>query len=223
MLALIAKKLGELNEQVVYVGGCATGLLITDSLALDIRMTRDVDCIVDILTRSQFHQFEKALREKGFKQSITEAVICRWFYDEFILDVMPTCDAVLSFGNRWYKDALDSAVEHTLLEDIHIKAITAPYFLATKLEAFKNRGNNDYLGSHDFEDIITVIAGRAEIVEEIQVAKKDLQVYLKQSFADIQYDNRFIGSLPGHLNDAFATEQRVQMVKKRIKQISQME
>lgn len=222
MLALTAKKLGELNEQVVYVGGCATGLLVTDPLALDIRMTRDVDCIVDILTKGQFHQFEKSLREKGFKQSITESVICRWFYDDLILDVMPTCDTVLSFGNRWYKDALDSAVEHTLLENIHIKAIAAPYFLATKLEAFKDRGNGDYLGSHDFEDIVTVIAGRAEIVNEVQVAKQDLRAYLKQSFAAMQHNQQVIGSLPGHLNDGLLTEQRVQMVKKRIKAISEM-
>lgn len=64
--------------------------------------------------------------------------------------VRRTCDTVLSFGNRWYKDVLDSAVEHSLLEDIHIKAVAAPYFLATKLEAFKDRDNGDYLGSHNF-------------------------------------------------------------------------
>jgi hypothetical protein len=32
--------------------------------------------------------------------------------------------------------------------------VTAPYFLATKIEAFYGRGKKDFLASHDMEDII---------------------------------------------------------------------
>lgn len=55
--------------------------------------------------------------------------------------------------------------------------------LATKIEAFKTRGNNDFLRSHDFEDIITIIAGRIEIADEILLAEEKLKAHLKQFFA----------------------------------------
>lgn len=42
----------------------------------------------------------------------------------------------------------------------------APYFCATKLEAFGGRGKNDYLASHDLEDLITVVDGRPELLED---------------------------------------------------------
>ncbi len=60
-----------------------------------------------------------------------------------------------------------------------IKSVTAPYFLATKFEAFKTRGNNDLLASHDYEDIITVIAGRINLAEEVELAGSELSKNLK--------------------------------------------
>src|SRR5476651_1529369 len=87
MLEIAAKKLGKLNDKVVYLGGCATALLINDPLSLDIRTTRDVDCIIDIISRGEYYKFEKELREIGFKEG---NIICRWLYDDIILDVMPT-------------------------------------------------------------------------------------------------------------------------------------
>ncbi|MBU0674360.1 MAG: hypothetical protein KJ950_06930, partial [Proteobacteria bacterium] len=47
-----------------------------------------------------------------------------------------------------------------------INLVTAPYFLAGKFAAFAGRGNGDYLMSHDMEDIVAVLDGRPEIVED---------------------------------------------------------
>jgi hypothetical protein len=41
-----------------------------------------------------------------------------------------------------------------------VRSVSAPYFLATKLEAFDGRGSGDYLTSHDIEDLVAVIDGR---------------------------------------------------------------
>ncbi len=54
----------------------------------------------------------------------------------------------------------------------------APYFLATKLEAFDCRGKNDYLMSRDMEDIVTVLDGRSEIIFEVQLAGEELKDHL---------------------------------------------
>jgi len=50
--------------------------------------------------------------------------------------------------------------------------VLAPYFLATKLEAFDGRGKGDYLSSHDIEDIVAVLDGRPEILDELLKASK---------------------------------------------------
>lgn len=216
MLEFVARKLGQLNEEVVFLGGCATALFITDPLSLDVRPTWDVDCIIDVISLGQYHQFESKLTKQGFKKSIQDDVICRWHYDDIILDVMPTDEKILGFGNRWYKEAIIHAVIHQIADDLFIKSVTAPYFLATKIEAFQTRGNNDFLASHDFEDIMTVIDGRIELANEIFAVNTSLKKHLEQIFSEIVINEQFQAALPGHLNDA----NRTQIVLKRIKQIA---
>jgi hypothetical protein len=219
MLEVVARTLGKLNEEVVYLGGCATALFINDPLSLDVRPTLDVDCIVDVISLGQYHKFENELTKKGFKKSMEDEVICRWHYDDIILDVMPTNEKILGFGNPWYKEALENASTHPISDDLIVKSVTAPYFIATKIEAFRTRGNNDLLGSHDFEDIITIIAGRVEIADEIALVNEKLRRHLKQFFDEMLKNDQFELVLPGHVSDGPVTMQRVQTVKSRIKKI----
>jgi hypothetical protein len=219
MLEIVARKLGKLNNKVVYLGGCATALFITDPLSLDVRPTLDVDCIIDVISLLQYQKFEKALSKIGFKKSMEDDVICRWRFDDMILDVMATDQEILGFGNPWYKEALEHAITHQISDDLTVKSVTAPYFIATKIAAFKTRGNNDLWASHDFEDIITVIAGRVEIAEEVAQTNNQLKAQLKQAFEEILRNNQFEQVLPGILNDGPITMQRVQIVKERIQQI----
>lgn len=219
MLELVARKLGALNDEVVYLGGCSTALFINDPLSLDVRPTLDVDCIIDVISLGEYYKFGKKLSKAGFKQSIEDEVICRWRYDDIILDVMPTDNKILGFGNHWYKEALECSITHQITDDLVIKSITAPYFLATKIEAFRTRGNNDLLGSHDFEDIITIIAGRVEIFNEIALTNEKLRIHLKGFFEEMLKNNQFELILPGHVNDGPMTIQRVQVVMSRIKKI----
>ena len=148
-----------------------------------------------------------------------DEIICRWHYDDIILDVMPTNEKILGFGNIWFKEALDNSVAHNVFTDLIIKSVTAPYFLATKIEAFIERGNNDFFASHDFEDLITVIAGRIEIIAEIAASNNSLKKYLKEKFINFTQDNQFELALPGHVNDGPITMQRVQTVQQRINAI----
>lgn len=219
MLEFVARKLGSLKDSFVFLGGCATSLLITDTVAPDVRTTLDVDCIVDVLSLGQYHQLEQQLRALGFSQLIEEAVICRWRYQEIILDVMPTDERILGFSNRWYKVAIQSALTYSISEDLTIKSVSAPYFLATKFEAFKHRGNQDYLMSHDLEDIIAIIDGCLELMNAIQSSPLELKQYLANVFMQLLNEPRFISSLPGHLNYGSATIERANLVLDRIKHI----
>ena len=55
-LLLIADALGELCNEVVFVGGCTAGLLLTDRAAEGIRVTKDVDAIVEAATLRQYYE-----------------------------------------------------------------------------------------------------------------------------------------------------------------------
>ena len=56
ILALAIDQLGDLADEMVLLGGCATGLLISDPAASTIRATRDVDTIVDVSSRADYYQ-----------------------------------------------------------------------------------------------------------------------------------------------------------------------
>jgi len=72
MIVQVANALGpELLKQVVLVGGCATGLLVTDEFTREqIRHTDDIDLIVDVATQSDLAKLESKFRERGFKNNI---------------------------------------------------------------------------------------------------------------------------------------------------------
>ena len=74
----------------------------------------------------------------GFTEDASKgAPICRWQHGQIKLDLMPLDEKILGFSNRWYKAAMDTANEFEIERDIRIRVVTAPYFCATKLEAFK--------------------------------------------------------------------------------------
>ena len=59
-----------------------------------------------------------------------------------------------------------------------IHVITAPFFLATKMEAFRGRGKMDFQASHDLEDFVAVLEGRETVVQEIAGSPQDVRDYL---------------------------------------------
>jgi len=217
-LAAAAQKLRPLLDQIAFVGGAVTGLLLTDPGAAPVRPTLDVDAIIAIASYAEFVELERRLRELGFHQSQAEgAPVCRWLSGTLILDLMPTEPSILGFSNTWYGPALEHARRIRIGED-EIRLITAPYFLATKLEAFHGRGRNDFR-SHDMEDIVTVIDGRAELAEEVKSASTELKQYLSAQVQALLSNRDFLDALPGHLLPDAASQQRFGLVVKRMQQL----
>jgi hypothetical protein len=218
-LALAAEKLAPLLGQIAFVGGCVTGLLLTDPAASPVRPTLDVDAIVAIGSYAEFAVLENRLRELGFYPPHTEgSPICRWANGDLILDLMPTDASILGFGNRWYHSALENA-QPVRVGRYEIRIITAPHFLATKLAAFHGRGKNDFRMSRDLEDIVTVIDGRPELVDEVHLAAPGLRKYLSDEFENLLSNGDFLEALPGHLLPDAASQQRLNLVLKRMKQL----
>jgi predicted nucleotidyltransferase len=220
LLLTAVRKLVPLLEQIAFVGGCATGLLVTDPGAAPVRPTLDVDAIVEIASYAELAVLEDHLLRLGFQPLRAEgAPVCRWIHEDVVLDLMPTESSILGFSNRWYRPALESA-DRMNIGDHQVRIITAPYFLATKLEAFRDRGKNDYRMSHDLEDIVTVLDGRPEIVVDVQRAPHELQQYLAHEFSALTADRDFMEALPGHLLPDIASQERIYIVLDRIQRIA---
>jgi predicted nucleotidyltransferase len=219
-LLAATRKLGPILNQIAFVGGCVTGLLVTDPAAAPVRATIDVDVIVEATTYAEFTVLEARLRQLGFRESRSEgAPICRWIHEDSVVDFMPINPSILGFGNPWYGPAL-AAAQKVLIGTDEIRIITAPYFLATKLAAFQGRGQNDFRSSRDLEDIVTVIDGRAEIVEEVRSAEQELWQYLNTEFKALLGNRDFREALSGYLLPDTASQQRLGLVLERMEQLT---
>ena len=212
-LEIVAEHLGDtLRKELVFIGGTVAGLLITDAALPSIRPTDDVDTLCRAFALSDYYRIEQRLRELGFVQRPEKgAPVCRWWVKEsdIALDVMPTLESVLGFSNRWYPLALETAKAMRLPSGREIQLITASVFVATKLEAFTNRGNSDYLASHDLEDLLAVVDGRASLVDECRAGPPELRTYLAERFSALLATPGFVDALTGHLPGDAASQERL--------------
>ncbi len=219
VLLAAVEKLTPLLDRIVFVGGCATGLLITDPAAAPVRPTIDVDAIVQIASYVEFTRLELQLRELGWRESqAQDAPICRWMQDNLLVDIMPI-DPAIGFSNRWYGPAFEHATL-TQWSGHEFRLISAPYFLATKLEAFRGRGKNDYRMSPDLEDVVTIVDGRPELITEVENAHSSLREYLHNQFSVLLADRDFLQALPGHLLPDQASQERIGIVLERLRRIA---
>jgi hypothetical protein len=133
---------------------------------------------------------------------------------------MPTDERILGFSNRWYEPAIDST-QNIEVVGAPIRLIAPTYFLATKFEAFRGRGNNDYSGSHGLEDVIAVIDGRPEIVQEVQTAPAEPRSYVASAIRRLLGTLAFTDALPGFLLPDSASQERNLLLRERLNALAQ--
>ena len=208
-----AAALDDLLEEVAFVGGATIVLWLTDPAAPAPRPTKDVDVVVEVLTPNAFHEFQERLRRRGFREDIDSGVICRWLYDgELILDAMPAAGEILGFENPWQKAAMPHTARCTLPSGTTIRAVTPPYLVATKLAAFAGRGLGDHLGSRDLEDIVALVDGREELVDEVRRAEEDVLAFIADAVAELLDQARFVDAIFGFLRGDMASQERAETV-----------
>jgi hypothetical protein len=208
------RKLAPFLDEIVFVGGVTLGLLITDEAAAPIRGTTDVDVIAEIATYADYIAFSERLREASFTED--DALTCRWHNGTLTLDVLALNKEVLGFTNTWYEPALRHSSTVILPRERAIRVITAPFFLGTKMEAFRGRGHMDFQASHDLEDFVAVIEGRDTLLQEIAGSPRDLQDYLGEAAKSLLAESRFLDVLPGFVLDS----DRVPMIRQRLASIA---
>jgi predicted nucleotidyltransferase len=167
LLETAAAALGPLRDRVVFLGGATTVLWMTDPASRAPRVTYDVDVVAEVVTLASYETFQEQLRSLDFSEDIESGVICRWRHKEtdLILDAVPAEPRLAGFGGRWLQPAVEAAVSYQLPSRTTIRVVPPAYLVVTKLEAFADRGNDDCLGSRDFEDVILLVDSREELAK----------------------------------------------------------
>lgn len=192
---LVAKALGPLAKEMMLVGGCAVGLLMTDEARPPVRQTADVDLVTEVVSIADYyHTLQPRLRECGFSESPTADHMCRWTRDNLMLDVMTTTQVLGHSVNRWYEEAFKHSSLRKLPSGLEINLISAPLFIATKLDSFHDRGKGDYF-HHDMEDVLNVVDGRTELHGEIQAVGGEAMAYIAEELDTLLAEEAFIDAV----------------------------
>lgn len=176
----MAKALGDLNEQVVYVGGAMVSLYIDDPAAED-------------------------------------TVICRFRYDDLKVDVMATEEIGWAPSNPWFKEGFERAIP-VQVDDSAIRILPLSYFLATKLDAFFDRGIQDVYASHDLEDLVYLFNYTTTIASQVLESDPAVTIYIQESLRKLLDDKKVISAMEGHLYYEQAAE-RMEVIKERMRGI----
>jgi predicted nucleotidyltransferase len=150
----------------------------------DIRFTDDVDLVIELAGISAWQHLIERLAAKDFKITGEDEVNCRFRFNDVVVDVMPSDSAVLGYANRWFVEGLARADKFALPSGTVIQIFKPTYFLATKLEAFSGRGGGDPYHK-DVEDILILIDGRTELLEEVRQAEPELKKFITSGIREL--------------------------------------
>ena len=197
--------LAALHETIVFVGGATVSLYADKPEQTDVRPTNDIDVLIEIGSYGAYAAIQEQLATIGFYVDPEAKVTCRYIYDGLTVDIMPTDESVLGFSNRWYKEGFSNLETYQVDERTTVNIFSPAYFIASKLEAYKGRGNNDGRTSQDFEDIVFVLDNRKAIWQELNESTPVLKRYLQEEWRYLLSNTNIEEWLSVHLEYNTAT------------------
>ena len=219
LVAQVAEGLKELKDKMVFIGGAVISLYTDDPSADEIRPTSDIDMTINLANYAEWAKMQERLAELNFYPDPQGQSICSYKFQDIAIDIMPAEDSSIGVSNQWYKPGFKNLQKIQLEnEGVEINILPAAYFLATKLEAFKDRGENDFYGSHDFEDIIYLIDNRKTIVSDIQEADEEVKQFIRTELTAIKNHNQSDEILAMHIHPLIR-EERFKILKEKIEKI----
>ena len=221
-LRAVADRLDELELNYAFVGGSIVNLLLDDPGLSPARPTDDFDVILEVVTTGRYSDVEERIRRLGFDHDVREgAPLCRWVLGNLTVDIMPTEGAELGLNTTWFKEVLATATPREFAHT-RLKLVSPVGFLATKYAAFLDRGQGDYYASHDLEDFVTVIDGRANIVADVDQAPGKMRHFLIDAVRTLTSMPEFDEALPGQLPPDQASQQRLPNLRGKLRDIADL-
>ena len=94
-------RLKTVPRRFAFLGGSLLSILVTDKTVDTIRVTKDIDVMMDIRSRKEYHEVDAMLECLGFRHDTREdAPICRWICDDVTVDVLPIHEDVLGWNSK---------------------------------------------------------------------------------------------------------------------------
>ena len=221
-VARVAKAMGDMVAEVVFIGGSIAPLLQSDPPFAASRPTMDVDGVWASTSYADVGLLYQRLRDQGLRQGSEDAKhIHRWrTRDDDVLDLVPTGNHPGGSGQEWDRLAIETSVEVTLAGGVVVRHASAPAFLALKWAAYGDRGADDPFVSHDLEDIIALVAARPSIVGETEAAPSEIRHFVAgRSLALLSHPD-LDELLAGHLNNAQDSARIQQRVRARLNELA---
>jgi hypothetical protein len=95
LVAKVAKALGKINEQVVFVGGAVVSVYADDPAADEVRPTDDIDFTIELTGYGDWVQLNSQLLKLGFMPNTESNKICNFLFEGIEIDIMPTEDSTI--------------------------------------------------------------------------------------------------------------------------------
>ncbi len=224
MIQEVARALGDILEQCVFVGGATTALYIDDPGAPEPTPSDDVDLLVEVSSQQEYSALEKTLRKRGFKDpvGIEDAPVCRKYLGPIAVDFMASRESVLGFSNQWYEPALMHLQSVTLPSGLKIKIFSLPYFIASKFAALNGRGTaHDLRMSQDLEDICSVLDGCTNCVDQIARAEDAVRTWIQSELKALLSDAPLLEeAASGFIGYSREGDRRVQSLMAKLKALA---
>ncbi len=220
-LHLVARHFNGLNIPYTFLGASVLPLLVDNAAALEIRPTIDIDLSVEVVTLVELYAMEERLRARGFRHDTREgAPICRWVVEEVTVDIMPTESAVLGMASEWFHEAVKTAVKMDLGDGVQAPVIKRPYFLATKLTAYRDRGAKDPCMSKDLEDIVTLFDGCQKTDCLLGEGSPSLQTFITSGMRAHLETPEFVEAVEGCFRADPVSRERSRIVLERMRAVA---
>lgn len=189
----------------IFVGGVVVSLYATHPASDEIRMTTDIDITIEIKHFQEWAILNEALIAHKFNPDPMGHAMIRYRYKNIPVDVIPDgADIAVGDSNKWYHYSYND-VRTVKVNSQEIQIFSPAVFIATKFEAFKNRGK-DYRTSHDIEDILYVLQNSEGIIEDAKGAHLEVQKFLKEELLKILNHSSGDEILSAHLQPILLSE-----------------
>ncbi len=223
-MQIVARHMNSLKIPYAFLGASVLPLLVDNPDILDIRPTMDIDLTIQIATLVDFYQLEERLRHIGFRNDTRdEAPICRWIIEAVTVDIIPTEAAVLGMTSEWFPEVVEHAIVIELGNDIRVPIITRPFFLATKLTAYRDRGAKDPYLSKDLEDIVTLLNGCEDTAAILANAPLTLRNFVALQLATHLENQEFTDAVAGCFRTDSTSRQRAAIILERFRALATTE
>lgn len=147
--------------------------------------------------------------------------MCRWTIAGTHVDLMPRDARMLGFTNRWYRVMMEHAITVQIGSGRGVRIVSAPYFVATKLEAHYDRDAGDVLFSRDVGDIVALVDGREELVNEVRSTGGTVRAFIANGFRTLLENPSFLDAIPAHLLPDAASQARTPLIIERMQRVAE--